>query len=45
MYGKKYMGVMRTTFVISEDGIIEEIFDKVDTKNHTDQLTKVLDIK
>lgn len=45
MYGKKYMGVVRTTFVISEDGIIEEIFDKVDTKNHTDQLTKVLDIK
>ncbi len=45
MYGKKYMGVVRTTFVISEDGIIEEIFDKVDTKNHTDQLTKVLEIK
>lgn len=45
MYGKKYMGVLRTTFVISEDGIIEEIFDKVDTKNHTDQLTKALDIK
>ncbi|MDO9613131.1 MAG: thioredoxin-dependent thiol peroxidase [Bacteroidota bacterium] len=45
MYGKKYMGVVRATFVISENGIIEEIFDKVDTKNHTDQLTKVLDIK
>lgn len=45
MYGKKYMGVLRTTFVISEDGIIEEIFDKVDTKNHTDQLTKALYIK
>jgi peroxiredoxin Q/BCP len=45
MYGKKYMGVMRTTFVISEDGIIEEILEKVDTKNHTDQLTKVLDKK
>lgn len=44
MYGKKYMGVLRTTFVISEDGIIEEIFDKVDTKNHTVQLTKALEI-
>lgn len=44
MYGKKYMGVLRTTFVINEDGIIEEIFDKVDTKNHTDQLTKALEI-
>jgi peroxiredoxin Q/BCP len=44
MYGKKYMGVMRTTFVI-EDGIIREIFDKVDTKNHTEQIIKTLDIK
>lgn len=44
MYGKKYMGVLRTTFVINEDGIIEEIFEKVDTKNHTDQLTKALEI-
>jgi len=44
MYGKKYMGVLRTTFVISENGIIEEIFDKVDTKNHTVQLTKALEI-
>ncbi|MBV5315665.1 MAG: thioredoxin-dependent thiol peroxidase [Prolixibacteraceae bacterium] len=44
MYGKKYMGVLRTTFVI-EDGIILEIFDKVDTKNHTDQIIKALDIK
>jgi len=42
MYGKKYMGVMRTTFVISEEGIIEQIFDKVDTKNHTDQLNNAL---
>jgi len=45
MYGKKYMGVLRTTFVINEDGIIEDIFDKVDTKNHTDQIIKTLDIK
>jgi len=45
MYGKKYMGVLRTTFVINEEGIIEQIFDKVDTKNHTDQLTNALYIK
>lgn len=42
MYGKKYMGVLRTTFVISEQGIIEQIFEKVDTKNHTLQLTNAL---
>ncbi len=45
MYGKTYMGVLRTTFVINEDGIIEEIFEKVDTKNHTEQIVKTLDIK
>lgn len=45
MYGKKYMGVLRTTFVINEKGIIEEVFEKVDTKNHTDQIIKALDIK
>ena len=42
MYGKKYMGVMRTTFVINEQGVIEQIFEKVDTKNHTLQLTNAL---
>jgi len=45
MYGKKYMGVLRTTFVINEKGIIEEIFEKVDTKNHTDQIIKAIDIQ
>jgi len=44
MYGRKYMGVLRTTFVINEEGIIEEIFEKVDTKNHTDQIIKALEI-
>jgi len=39
-YGKSYMGVIRTTFVINEEGIIENIIRKVDTKNHTEQLTK-----
>lgn len=45
MYGRKYMGVMRTTFVINEEGIIEDIFEKVDTKNHSEQIIKALDIK
>lgn len=38
MYGKKYMGMIRTTFVINEKGIIENIIEKVDTKNHTSQI-------
>lgn len=45
MYGRTYMGVLRTTFAINEDGIIEQIFDKVDTKDHTNQIIKALDIK
>ena len=38
MYGRKYMGTARVTFVISESGVIEDIIEKVDTKNHTDQI-------
>lgn len=38
MYGRKYMGIGRTTFVIDEKGIISEIIGKVDTKNHAQQL-------
>lgn len=38
MYGRKYMGVLRTTFVLDPDGRIERIFDKVDTKNHYQQI-------
>jgi len=38
--GRKYLGVHRTTFVINQDYIIERIFNKVDTKNHTEQILK-----
>jgi peroxiredoxin Q/BCP len=38
MYGRKYMGTARVTFVVSEKGVIEEIIEKVDTKNHTEQI-------
>lgn len=44
MYGKKYMGVLRTTYVIDEKGIIEAVFDKVDTKNHSKQIIEALNI-
>ena len=40
MYGRKYMGVLRTTFVIDENGLVEKIFDKVDTKNHYRQIAE-----
>lgn len=38
MYGKKYFGTARVTFIIDENGIIERILDKVDTKNHSNQI-------
>ena len=39
MYGRKYMGTLRKTFLIDEKGKIEKIIDKVDTKNHAAQIT------
>jgi peroxiredoxin Q/BCP len=38
MYGKKYMGTSRKTFLIDEEGKIATIIDKVDTKNSSQQL-------
>jgi len=42
--GREYEGVYRTTFVVSETGIIEDIFDKVKTKEHSNQIIKALDV-
>lgn len=44
LYGKEYMGVLRTTFVIDENGVIVEIFDKVQTKDHTNQIIDTLNL-
>jgi peroxiredoxin Q/BCP len=38
MYGRKYMGTARVTFIINETGVIDEIIEKVDTKNHAAQI-------
>jgi peroxiredoxin Q/BCP len=38
MYGKSYLGVIRTTFIIDEKGIIEKIIPKVDTAGHSEQI-------
>lgn len=38
MYGKETEGTLRTTYVIDEEGVIEEAIAKVNTKNHTQQL-------
>jgi len=38
MYGKKYMGIFRKTFLIDEKGKIVKIFDKVDVSKHADEV-------
>lgn len=42
MYGKKYMGVSRKTFIIDKNGMIRKIIDKVDTKNSSAQVLEIL---
>lgn len=39
-FGKTYMGTVRTTFVVNEDGILENIIEKVQTEDHTSQILK-----
>ncbi len=42
MYGRKYMGVERTTFVIGSDGIIKKIFRKVKAAGHAEEVLSVI---
>ena len=42
MYGKEYMGVGRTTFIIGKDGKIEKIFEKVKPDGHNDEILEFL---
>jgi peroxiredoxin Q/BCP len=42
MYGRKYMGVERTTFIIGADGIIKKIFNKVKVQGHNQEVIEAL---
>lgn len=44
MYGRKYMGTLRTTFIINKDGIIEKILTpkEIKTKTHAEQILELL---
>ena len=44
MYGKKYLGIERSTFVINELGILTHEYRKVNSKTHVDQLIKDLGV-
>ena len=41
-YGKKYMGVERTTFLIGKDGRLTHVFEKVTPKGHAEQVASTL---
>ena len=38
MYGKKYMGIARTTYVIAKDGTVAARFDRVKVDGHADEV-------
>ena len=42
MYGRKYMGLERTTFIIGKDGKIKKIFPKVKVDGHTEEVLAAL---
>ena len=41
--GRTYMGIIRTTFIIDENGVIEKIFTKVNTKEHWQQIAAAME--
>ncbi|WKV08868.1 thioredoxin-dependent thiol peroxidase [Thermoanaerobacterium sp. CMT5567-10] len=43
MYGKKKMGIERSTFIIDKKGIVKKIFRKVKVDGHVDEILEVLD--
>ena len=42
MYGRKYMGIERTTFLIDKNGAIHKIFQKVKPEGHAEEVYAVL---
>jgi peroxiredoxin Q/BCP len=42
MYGRKYMGTARETFVLDEQGVLLSVFEKVNTKAHSEQIAAAL---
>jgi len=42
MYGREYMGVARTTFVIGKDGVVKKVFEKVKPEVHTQEVLDLL---
>lgn len=45
MAGRTYMGTVRTTFIINGDGVVTHVIDKVNTKEHANQILEILNIE
>ena len=43
LYGREYEGILRTTYVIDENGRIEKVFKKVKTKDHASQILEAME--
>ena len=44
MAGRTYMGTVRTTFVVNEQGVVTHVIDKVNTKDHARQILELVDL-
>ena len=42
LYGKTFMGIVRSTFIIDKTGVVQKIFSKVKVKGHTDEVLEIL---
>ena len=42
LYGRKFMGIVRSTFIIDKTGVVRKIFPKVKVKNHVDEVMQAL---
>ena len=42
LYGKTFMGIVRSTFIIDKTGVVQKIFQKVKVKGHVDEVIEIL---
>jgi len=43
-FGRKYMGVLRTTYIIDPDGRVAQVFEKVKRENHAEEVAEALNV-
>ena len=42
LYGRKFMGIVRSTFIIDKEGVLRKIFPKVKVKVHVDEVLEIV---